>query len=58
MRDKIVNEAVNNIYSDLIYFLMLIIRRSEALALLQNFEDSEYKEALTLMFNYVIERKK
>jgi octaprenyl-diphosphate synthase len=30
----------------------------EALALLQNFPDSEYKDSLTLMVNYVIERKK
>jgi octaprenyl-diphosphate synthase len=32
--------------------------QQEALSLLQNFEDSEYKDALTLMVNYVIERKK
>ncbi|MNY81541.1 hypothetical protein D3C86_2231470 [compost metagenome] len=32
--------------------------QQEALALLQNFDDSEYKDALTLMVNYVIERKK
>ncbi len=32
--------------------------QQEALALLQNFEDSEFKDALTLMVNYVIERKK
>jgi len=32
--------------------------QQEALALLQDFQDSSYKEALTLMVNYVIERKK
>ncbi len=32
--------------------------QQSALLLLQNFEDSEYKEALILMVNYVIERKK
>lgn len=30
----------------------------EALALIQNFPNSEYKDSLTLMVNYVIERKK
>ncbi|THF51190.1 polyprenyl synthetase family protein [Flavobacterium supellecticarium] len=32
--------------------------QQEALSLLQNFPDSPYKNALTLMVNYVIERKK
>jgi len=32
--------------------------QQEALALIQDFPDSPYKEALTLMVNYVIERKK
>ena len=32
--------------------------QQQALQLLQNFPDSEYKDALTLMVNYVIERKK
>ena len=32
--------------------------KDEALALLDNYEDSEYKAALTLMVNYVVERKK
>lgn len=32
--------------------------QKEALSLLQNFPDSPYKEALILMVNYVIERKK
>ncbi|MCZ8198030.1 MAG: polyprenyl synthetase family protein [Flavobacterium sp.] len=32
--------------------------QQEALALIQNFPNSEYKESLTLMVNYVIERKK
>ncbi|UUC45791.1 polyprenyl synthetase family protein [Flavobacterium cerinum] len=32
--------------------------QQEALSLLQNFPDSPYKEALILMVNYVIERKK
>lgn len=32
--------------------------QQEALALIQDFTDSPYKEALTLMVNYVIERKK
>lgn len=32
--------------------------QQEALSLLQNFPDSPYKDALTLMVNYVIERKK
>ncbi|HMK06916.1 MAG TPA: polyprenyl synthetase family protein, partial [Flavobacterium sp.] len=31
--------------------------KTEALQLLQNYPDSEYKAALTLMVNYVIERK-
>jgi octaprenyl-diphosphate synthase len=33
-------------------------RKDEALALLENYPDSEYKSALTLMVNYVVERKK
>ncbi|RZK11186.1 MAG: polyprenyl synthetase family protein [Flavobacterium sp.] len=32
--------------------------QQEALALIKNYPDSPYKEALTLMVNYVIERKK
>lgn len=32
--------------------------RQEALSLIQNFPDSEYKASLVLMVNYVIERKK
>ena len=32
--------------------------QQEALALIQNFPNSEYKDSLTLMVNYVIERKK
>lgn len=32
--------------------------QQEALALIQNFSNSEYKDSLTLMVNYVIERKK
>lgn len=32
--------------------------QQEALALIQNFPDSTYKDSLTLMVNYVIERKK
>ena len=36
----------------------MLAYREEALALLDNYEDSEYKAALTLMVNYVVERKK
>ena len=32
--------------------------QQEALILIQDFPDSPYKDALTLMVNYVIERKK
>ncbi len=32
--------------------------KDEALALLDNYEDSEYKRALILMVNYVVDRKK
>jgi octaprenyl-diphosphate synthase len=32
--------------------------QQEALSLLENYPDSEFKAALTLMVNYVIERKK
>ncbi|MBD3724711.1 MAG: polyprenyl synthetase family protein, partial [Flavobacteriaceae bacterium] len=32
--------------------------QQEALQLIQNFPQSPYKESLTLMVNYVIERKK
>ena len=32
--------------------------KDEALSLLDNYEDSEYKASLTLMVNYVVERKK
>jgi len=32
--------------------------KDEALSLLSNYEDSEYKASLTLMVNYVVERKK
>ena len=32
--------------------------QQEALALLNNYSDSDFKAALTLMVNYVIERKK
>ncbi|AWX45270.1 All-trans-octaprenyl-diphosphate synthase [Flagellimonas maritima] len=32
--------------------------KDEALTLLENYPDSEYKSALTLMVNYVVERKK
>ena len=32
--------------------------KDEALAILDNYPDSEYKSALTLMVNYVVDRKK
>ena len=32
--------------------------KDEALALLQNYPNSDYKDALTLMVNYVVDRKK
>lgn len=31
--------------------------KDEALAILDNYPDSEYKSALTLMVNYVVDRK-
>nr|WP_299169301.1 polyprenyl synthetase family protein [uncultured Allomuricauda sp.] len=36
----------------------MISFKDEALALLENYPDSDYKSALTLMVNYVVERKK
>ncbi len=36
----------------------LVEFQQEALSLLENYPDSDFKAALTLMVNYVIERKK